>query len=156
MQRCPTHSPLATCGEWTFECGEWLNFQIAMFWTKKKFLFKIFYFNSHFSVKTSYQLMSWPRMYFLICSWILNCVRKGIAGYLLSWPRMYLLKFSWILNCVRKGIARTLVNSIFKMWRMARFIRHICGEPKNTLGHRWVRRFKSDFSQQNHVDENKS
>ncbi len=23
-QRCPTHSPLATCGEWTFKCGEWI------------------------------------------------------------------------------------------------------------------------------------
>jgi hypothetical protein len=21
---CPTHSPLATCGEWPFLCGEWL------------------------------------------------------------------------------------------------------------------------------------
>jgi len=21
-QRCPTHSPLATCGEWPFKCGE--------------------------------------------------------------------------------------------------------------------------------------
>jgi hypothetical protein len=26
-QRCPTHSPLATCGEWSFKCGEWLYFQ---------------------------------------------------------------------------------------------------------------------------------
>ncbi len=23
-QRCPTHSPLATCGEWPIECGEWI------------------------------------------------------------------------------------------------------------------------------------
>ena len=28
-QRCPTHSPLATFGEYTFECGEWLCFQIS-------------------------------------------------------------------------------------------------------------------------------
>jgi len=21
-QRCPTHSPFATCGEWPFKCGE--------------------------------------------------------------------------------------------------------------------------------------
>jgi len=21
-QRCPTHSPLASCGEWPFKCGE--------------------------------------------------------------------------------------------------------------------------------------
>jgi hypothetical protein len=25
LQRCPTPSPLATCGEWTFKCGEWLT-----------------------------------------------------------------------------------------------------------------------------------
>jgi len=25
-QCCPTHSPLATCGEWSFICGEWLSF----------------------------------------------------------------------------------------------------------------------------------
>ena len=26
-QRCPTHSPLATCGEWMLECGEWNFFE---------------------------------------------------------------------------------------------------------------------------------
>ncbi len=26
--RCPTHSPLATCGKWPFKCGEWLYLQI--------------------------------------------------------------------------------------------------------------------------------
>jgi hypothetical protein len=31
-QRCPTHSPLATCGEWTFKCGEWVTFQISKNW----------------------------------------------------------------------------------------------------------------------------
>jgi len=31
-QRCPTHSPLATCGEWPFKCGEWLIFQISQNW----------------------------------------------------------------------------------------------------------------------------
>ena len=25
-QRCPTHSQLATCGEWPFKCGEWVRF----------------------------------------------------------------------------------------------------------------------------------
>jgi len=38
-QRCPTHSPLATCGEWAFKCGEWLFFsiqhKIRLFWTKQ-------------------------------------------------------------------------------------------------------------------------
>jgi len=28
-QRCPTHSPLATCGEWLFKIGEWLHFEIV-------------------------------------------------------------------------------------------------------------------------------
>ena len=28
-QRCPTHSPLATCGEWPIKCGEWHKFQIV-------------------------------------------------------------------------------------------------------------------------------
>jgi len=30
-QRCPTHSPLATCGEWPVKCGEWLCFQIPKY-----------------------------------------------------------------------------------------------------------------------------
>ena len=30
VQRCPTHSPLATCGEWPIKCGEWHNFQIVL------------------------------------------------------------------------------------------------------------------------------
>ncbi len=29
------------------------------------------------------------------------------------------------------------------MWRITAFIRHICGERKNTLGHRWFRLMKS-------------
>ena len=27
-RRCPTHSPLATCGEWPIKCGECLQFQL--------------------------------------------------------------------------------------------------------------------------------
>ncbi len=43
-QRCPTHSPLATCewafkcGEWAIKCGKWLCIQIPqnrLFWTKQ-------------------------------------------------------------------------------------------------------------------------
>jgi len=40
-QRCPTHSPLATCGEWPFERGEWLLYQIIQIFyvlNKIKFL----------------------------------------------------------------------------------------------------------------------
>ena len=29
MQRCPTHSPLATCGEWMIKHGKWLLFSQA-------------------------------------------------------------------------------------------------------------------------------
>ncbi len=31
-QRWPTHSPLATRGEWSFKCGEWLYFQMPPNW----------------------------------------------------------------------------------------------------------------------------
>ena len=57
----------------------------------------------------------------------------------MKWNRIYLLICSWILKCVRQAIVGILVNSIFNMWRMAIFIRHICGKRKNTLGHRWYR-----------------
>ena len=30
-------------------------------------------------------------------------------------------------------------NYKIKKWRTAIFIRHICGERKNTLGHRWTK-----------------
>jgi hypothetical protein len=30
-------------------------------------------------------------------------------------------------------------SSMLKMWRMAIFIRHICGKRKNSLGQRWFR-----------------
>ena len=56
-QRCPTHSPLATCGEWPFKCGEWLHSQILqdchvldkilILRTKIRF----FNYNSHLSIK---------------------------------------------------------------------------------------------------------
>ena len=48
-QSCPTHSPIATCGEWPFKCGEWL------FPNNPKFVYlgqneakRIFTYNSHF------------------------------------------------------------------------------------------------------------
>jgi hypothetical protein len=31
-QRCPTQSPLATCGEWSFKCGEWLCLIVFQNW----------------------------------------------------------------------------------------------------------------------------
>ena len=47
MQRCPTHSPLATCGEWRFKCGEYLYFKILQ---KLDVLYKIKKFNSYFTI----------------------------------------------------------------------------------------------------------
>ena len=35
------------------------------------------------------------------------------------------------------------LSIILKMWQMAIFIRHICGEQKNTLGHRWSKLSKN-------------
>ena len=40
------------------------------------------------------------------------------------------------------------------MWRMATFIRHICGERKNTLGHRCIKRSYQLFSRQIHCRTN--
>ena len=52
-QRCPTHSPLDTCGEWPFKCGEWLTFQKSQNWVVlNKIWDQImnFQFKSHLSV----------------------------------------------------------------------------------------------------------
>jgi len=87
-QRCPTHSPLATCGEWLCFQGyfglnirkKWRSFQIS--------------FNDH--LKTSKQRVMAQNVKFFIWS--------------------------------------------YKMWRMASFIRHNCGEHKNTVGRCCIRR----------------
>ena len=90
-QRCPTHSPLATCGEWAFKCGEWLYFQIF----KKCYVLNK---NKVLRKGNEFQLI-------LIHTFLLKpqkiCNDK-------SWPRMYLLKFSWLLSCVRQSIAGNL------------------------------------------------
>ena len=114
-QRCPTHSPLATCGEWPIICGKWLSFEIFQncdVLNKIKILgtkLRLFGFNSH-------------------SHWDCHCHKR---------MTMYLFTISWLLTVSEQKTAWYYFSSIFKMCRMASFICHICGERKNTLGHHW-------------------
>ena len=86
------------------------NVKNRMFWVK----IRNFLFNSHFSAKNNKR------------------------GYEERWPRMlvYVLKIHGMTLHLK--VLCTL-KCVLKMWRMDIFIRHICGERKNIVGHRCIR-----------------
>ena len=112
--KLPTHLPLATCGKWPSKWGEWLSFQI---------------FQNCYVLKKIKILETWQNKDILV----LIHTHTDESG-----PRMTMYLFENFMNFKLRQL-RYYLSLIFIMWQMAKFIRHICGEQKKSLGHRWFK-----------------
>jgi len=116
-QRCPTLSPIATCGDRHFKCGDRHNF--CNFYIFSSIIFKIL------MAKIFLQSLLKDKI-------IIRIQFSGLCSN--DWTQLF-----W--HFVTFQCNNDDFNNFWKMWRQSSLCRHICDKSFLNVGQRWPRAY---------------